>query len=242
MGCLALLAAFNNAETPELQSALLAIADQVLGEALLILVAVGLAGYALWRFIQAFFDPEHHKMTLQTLLRRIGSGCSGVVYAALSSTAVQLLLGTHESDDGEAVQLWTALVLDLPFGQWLVGGGGVGVITIGIIYAYRACSAHFQRRLKLRQISPLARAWIINIGRVGLAARGIVFTLIGVYLIQAAYSLDAQKAHASDEVLQTLKAQPYGPLPLSLVSFGLIAYGVHMILQARYRQLVVDQK
>ncbi len=40
-----------------------------------------------------------------------------------------------------------------------------------------------------------------------------------------------------DEALETLAAQPYGPWMLTFVALGLMAYGVYMVVKARYRRL-----
>ncbi|KAI9135462.1 DUF1206 domain-containing protein [Acaryochloris sp. CCMEE 5410] len=37
--------------------------------------------------------------------------------------------------------------------------------------------------------------------------------------------------------MDSLQQQPYGPGLLALVAVGLMAYGVHMGLQARYRRI-----
>jgi hypothetical protein len=72
------------------QGALKAIADQPFGKVLLILVAIGLAGYALWRFIHALLGhgPEGSDDTFD----RLAALVSGIVYAAMCALAVEILL------------------------------------------------------------------------------------------------------------------------------------------------------
>jgi len=41
-----------------------------------------------------------------------------------------------------------------------------------------------------------------------------------------------------DGALQALAEQPYGPWLLGIVALGLVAYGVHMGVQARYRRII----
>jgi hypothetical protein len=73
-----------------------------------------------------------------------------------------------------------------------------------------------------------------------LAARGIVFCVSGFFLIQAARQSDASEARGLGEALQVLAQQPYGPWILGIVALGLVAYGIYMVLQARYRRLVLS--
>lgn len=237
MGSLALWAALEqNVDTPDLKSSLYAIADQPLGEGLLVSVAVGLVGYAVWRFIQAIIDPEHDQITAKIILRRIGSFISGFAYGILGLSAVQLVFQERLHSDGTNVRFWASYILDFPLGQWLVGACGGGVIGVGLSFMYRALKAHFKKHLKLRQVQAHAQTWIIAIGRLGLASRGIIFMVVGGYLIRAAYFFNPDQAQAPNEALRTIKYQPYGAWLLSAVALGLIAYGVHMGLQARYRR------
>jgi Domain of Unknown Function (DUF1206) len=78
---------------------------------------------------------------------------------------------------------------------------------------------------------------LIDIGRFGLAARGIVFCIIGSFLIQAAQQYDPSEVRGLGEALDILQQQPYGAWVLGIVACGLIAYGIYMIIQGRYRHL-----
>lgn len=79
----------------------------------------------------------------------------------------------------------------------------------------------------------------MGISRFGLAARGIVFCVIGFFLIEAARQSDASKARGLGEALQVLAQQPYGPWILGVVGIGLVAYATHMVIQARYRSFFI---
>ncbi|WP_232224209.1 DUF1206 domain-containing protein [Mastigocladopsis repens] len=74
-----------------------------------------------------------------------------------------------------------------------------------------------------------------------MVARGIVFCIIGWFLIQAATQSDASQAGGLGEALQTLAQQPYGPWLLGLVALGLVAYGGYMVIQARYSRIVIGR-
>lgn len=242
VGVLAVMAALGlGGQTTDTQGALRAIAAQPYGQVLLILIAIGLAGYALWRFVEAILDPEHKGDDKKGLAKRLGYAVSGVLYAALTASAVGLILGSANQSGGQGgssqAQSITARVLAQPFGAWLVGIVGAIIIGVGFYQFYKAYSMKFRRTLKLHQMGRKEEIWAVRISRFGLAARGVVFVMIGFFLIQAGRQSQAQEVKGLDGVLQTLAQQPYGKFLLAVVALGLVAYGVYMFVQARYRRI-----
>jgi len=75
------------------------------------------------------------------------------------------------------------------------------------------------------------------IGIAGLAARTVVFGLIGWFLVKAAIEYDPQEAVGLDGALARLAEAPYGPVLLGFTAAGLIAYGLFCVAQARYRRV-----
>lgn len=235
VGVLAVQSAFGaGGQTTDTKGALGAIASQPFGKFLLALLTIGLVGYMIWRFVQAIQDPEHKGDDPKGLARRLGYAISGVIYASLAFTAIQLILGSGGGGSSNSEQGWTARLLSQPFGQWLVGFVGAIIIGVGFYQIYEAYKAKFRKQMKLREMSPKEDTWATRIGRVGLAARGIVFTIIGFFLLQAARQSDPNQARGLDGALQALAQQPYGPWLLGIVALGLVAYGIHMAIQARY--------
>lgn len=238
VGFLALKAAFGpGGKKTGTEGALKTLVVQPFGQFLLAIIAIGLTCYAAWRIVEAINDPEKKGSDLKGIATRLTYVANGLAYAALAWTSVQIIIGSASSGNGDAKQDWTARLLNQPFGQWLVGTIGAGVIAFGFYYLYRAFTAKFRRKLNLSELSSVAREWVIAICRFGLAARSIVFFLIGWFVIQAAYMSQASQVGGLDEALETLAAQPYGPLMLTIVALGLMSYGVYMIVQARYRRL-----
>lgn len=240
VGILAVQAALGTGgKTTNAKGALGAIAAQPFGKFLLVLLVIGLIGYVVWRFIQAIKDPEHRGNDPQSLGRRIGSAISGLIYAGLAWTAIRLIMGSGGGGSGSSSQQdWTARLLSQPFGQWLVGLIGAFIIGFGFYQLYRAYKAKFRKEMKLREMSPTEETWATRLGRFGEAARGIVFIIIGFFLLQAARHSDASEVRGLDGALQALAQQPYGPWLLGIVALGLVAYGIHMGVQARYRRII----
>jgi hypothetical protein len=117
----------------------------------------------------------------------------------------------------------------------LVVSIGAAVIGVGLHELYQAYKAGFLEYLKLGEMGEKARKWILRWGRLGIAARGIVFGVVGMFLIRAALEYDPQQARGLGGALQTLAQQPVGPWLLGAVASGLIAYGLFMLAVARYR-------
>jgi hypothetical protein len=240
VGVLAVQAAFGaGGRTTDQKGALGAIAAQPFGKFLLALLTIGLIGYVIWRFVEAIQDPEHKSDDAEGLARRVGYAISGLIYASLAFSAIQLVMGSGGGGSGgNSQQDWTARLLSQPFGQWLVGLMGAFVIGLGFHQFYRAYKAKFRKEMKLHEMSPTEQTWATRIGRFGEAARGVVFVIIGFFLIQAARQSDASQARGLDGALQALAQQPYGPWLLGIVALGLVAYGIHMGVQARYRRIL----
>lgn len=241
VGLLAAQAAFSaGGKMTDTQGALQTILTQPFGKVLLSLVAIGLIGYVLWRFVQAIKDPEDKGTDAKGLAQRLGYAVNGLIYGSLALSAVRLVLGSGGGGNSNAAQDWTARLLSQPFGQWLVGTAGAFVIGLGFYQLYKAYSAKFRKELNLTQLSDTQQKWVMGIGRFGLAARGIVFCVIGFFLIQAARQSDPSEVRGLGEALQVLARQPYGPWILGVVAVGLVAYGIYMVIQARYRSLVTN--
>ena len=238
VGLLAAQAAFGSGgQTTDTKGALSAIVTQPFGKFLLSIVAIGLIGYSLWRFIQAIKDPEHKGTKPKGLAQRIGYAANGFIYGSLALSAIKIVIGSGSGGNSNSTQDWTGKLLSQPFGQWLVGTIGAGVIGLGFYQFYKAYKAKFRKEMNLSQVSDVQQNWIIAIGRFGLAARGVVFCIVGFFLIQAARQYDVREVRGLGEALQVLQQQPYGPWLLGIVALGLVAYGLYMIIQGRYRYL-----
>ncbi|HEY9627852.1 MAG TPA: DUF1206 domain-containing protein [Coleofasciculaceae cyanobacterium] len=237
VGLLAAQAALGaGGKKTDTQGALQTIVTQPFGQVLLSLIAIGFFGYALWRWVEAAADPDQKGNDAKGILLRCSYAANGLVYGSLALTAVKIVLGTG-GGSSNASQDWTALLLAQPFGQWLVGTIGALVIGLGFYQFYEAYKAKFRQKLKLEEMSEAEQTWTVRLGRLGLSARGVVFGVIGFFLIQAARQSNPNQVKGLGGALESLAQQPYGSWVLGIVAIGLIAYGVYYIVQARYRQI-----
>jgi Domain of Unknown Function (DUF1206) len=216
------------------QGAMKTIAQQPFGKVLLILVAIGLAGYSLWRLMHALLG--HGPEDSDSGFERVAALGSGIVYAGLCAIAVEILLGSGSSGSSSTHKT-TAGVLGWPGGTWLVGIAGAVLIGIGLFQGYRGLSKDFLKDSKTEQMNAPVRRWIEWIGSFGHLARMVVFGLVGVFLIKAAIDYNPSKAVGLDGALAKLAHQSYGPFLLGLVAAGLVAFGVYSLSDVRYRRI-----
>ena len=242
VGALAALSAFGfGGETTGSKGALDAIAGQPFGWTMLLVVALGLACYALWQFMRAVEDPENEGSDGKGLVKRAGFLISGVVHAALVIYASHTLLGTGNGGGGggddAGARSWSGTVMSYPFGRVVLGLIGAGIAVYGLFQLYKAYKAQIDKMLMLGQMSAGARRWVTRLSRFGMAARGVVFGMIGTFLILAAVQYDAGEARGLGGALEALRDQPLGKWLLGLVALGLVAYGLFQFIKARYRYI-----
>lgn len=238
VGWFALDAARQGSAPKDNQQAMGSLADQPLGHALLGLVAVGLAGYALWRASEAIIDPDRRGTHAKALIERIGFGWSALVHLGLAFYAARLALDQasgNPSSDASA-RSWSGWLLDQPAGQWLVAAVGLVLIAGAGAQAWKAWQNRFAEDLS--GDVPLPR-YACMAGQIGYAARALVFLVIGWFFLTAAWHARASDAGGTGQALRTLREQPYGPWLLSLVAAGLILFGIFSLVEARFRRIRV---
>ena len=206
---------------------------QPLGGFFLCLLAFGLMGYVLRRFLQAIREPrKSNSLTIMRIVRRLGYIISGISYAGIAYSALNITLELGEYDD--TIQDLVSELFDRPLGKWLIFFGGIAVVSIGISYIYGAYTGSYISEFKSSEIDNRVEWWATLVGKLGLTARGIAFILIGTFLIQAALYTNPEAAGGLQNAFRTLARQPLGWLWVLLVGTGFIAYGLYMFFTARY--------
>jgi hypothetical protein len=234
IGVLAIkLALGDGGKATDQQGALQTIAKQPFGTALLIVVAVGLAGYASWRLLRAAIG--HGPEGADDIKQRIDGVFSGIGYAGLCVFAIKILAGS--GGGGSNPDKTTGGVLDWPAGPWLVGIAGVIIVGVGLEQGYKGIARKFLEHSKTGEMSESVRKAFTALGVFGHLARMVVFALIGYFLIRAAVDYDADKAVGLDGALAKLAHASYGPILLGIVAAGLVGFGAYSIADARYRKV-----
>jgi hypothetical protein len=209
------------------------------GRALVLVLAVGLAGMALWMIVEAVGDPRRTRRSgLLAAASRVGEVIGGLGYLALAYAAVRLAFGGGAGPSGDAqAQSWTARALQLPAGRWLVLAGAAIVVIVGVRQIRKGVTRKFLEHLDLSRARGRLARWAAPLGVAGLSAQGAVFTLVGVFFAVAAIRHDAQEATGFDGALAAIARQPSGMALLGVVALGLLAYAAFSAVEARLKRL-----
>jgi hypothetical protein len=234
---IAAAAALGNGRATNQRGALRWLVEQPFGQALLGVLAAGLAGYGLWAVYTALADPERDGVP-----GRVRGAGKAVIHFGLAFEAARLAwlgLAARGAPDGQRPVHWTARLLEQPFGVWLVGIGGAAIAGYGLYQLYRAAITKLDDQLELGRVSASHRTFVVRAARAGLAARGVVFSVIGIFTLRAALQCDPTEARDMGGALQVLREQAYGPWLLGAAAVGLAGYAVYEFIRARYRLIMV---
>jgi hypothetical protein len=215
------------------QGALRAIGSNPVGRVALAVVALGFAGYAVWRFVEATVRPGD-----KGAAGRVAAVAKGLLYAGFAVTTAAYVLTRHAHDARTQQRDWTSRVLGWPAGRFLVAAAGAALLVAAAVNVWRALSGKFRKHLKEEELSENAGRWVAVVAVFGLVARGIVFGLVGVFLVDAAWTYDPNKSEGLDGALRRLARVPYGRPLLLLVAAGLAAFGAWSFVEARYRRVL----
>lgn len=201
--------------------------DVPLGSAVLYVTAFGLLAYAIYKLIAAGSDLEHHGADAKGIAQRIGYFASGLAHTVLAWTAFEFAHGNKQSSTGDSSNQAASTLLSWDSGAPVLGLIGLGFVVGAAFQARSALTAHFMRSIGAG--APAAVCWI---GRVGHAARAVVFLVIGWSLIKSAWlHSDAEVRGLGDAVLSLRDS---GAL-YTIVAVGLLMFGVFSLILARFR-------
>jgi len=235
VGVLALkLALGDGGKTTNQQGALKTVAQQPFGKFLLIALAIGLGGYAIWRLTRAALG--HGREESDSGFDRVSALVSGIGYGALCVTAIAILAGAGGGGSSSPKKA-TGGVLDWPAGPVLVAIVGGIFIGVGLYQVYKGLAGKFLETSKTHEMPDAVEMPFTALGVLGHVARGAVFTLIGYFLIKAAIDYDPKEAVSLDGALAKLANSAGGPLVLGAVAVGLLGFGLYSFMDARYRRV-----
>jgi hypothetical protein len=226
-----LLAEGAHTRSADQKGALQELLTKPYGNVVVTLMALGFAGYALWRLSEAAFGVTGDGRGAGPRLQSLGRS---IVYFGLAGTAVSALGGSSSSQASQQ-QFLTAEAMRHTGGRWLVALAGIVIIGIGVALIVDGARLRFLRYF--RAIPPEIHRFVVNLGRAGTIGRGAAFALVGVLVVIAAWTADPAKARGLDGALRTLLAQPYGTALALVVSLALVAFGLYGLAEARYRRV-----
>lgn len=232
-GVLAFMAAINEGgQTSGKTGVITFLQKQPFGNALLVLLALGLICYAGWRFFQSVKDPEHIGDDQNGKFKRVGLFISGILYLSLAGYAILKLVNAGSSGGGK-----TFSFLSGGFGVAVFAVIGVALAATSIQKFNKAYKGEFLKKFGYYSLTEEKRRKVIkNTGYLGIIARGVVFGILAYIFIRGAYHSNTNNIKNTADAFKFLQESSYGPWLLGLVAAGLICYGIYMFAMAKYRQ------
>ena len=155
------------------------------GRTILGITAVGLLCYVAWRAMQVILDPGEKGNGWKGWAVRAAFAVSGLFYLVTAFQCGWFAWKGSTGDVGDAAEgvtgseKATGLMLGIPFGWIPVMIAGAIFVGVGVHHFYRSWTAKFMKEYEGAEMSETERKFVKPIGVIGLAARGVTFTLIG---------------------------------------------------------------
>lgn len=228
--------AFTGSATDGDQSgALHNLAEKPFGTVLIAVIVVGLVAMVLWQLLEAAVGHRSERGRHRVYERVVSAG-RAVFYAYFCWTGIKVLRGKSASSADTQQQASEDLMAS--------GGGRITVVLAGLLVAaigiglvVHGVREKFVKHLKTGAMSAQLRRVTRRLGITGYAAKGGAYAVAGLLLVVAAIQYDSDKARGLDATLTVLSQQSYGPWLLALMAVGIAAYGLFVVVEARYRKV-----
>lgn len=229
-----LYAALRGGSGESTGSALQKLETAPLGNLVLVAIVLGMAAYALWRYVDAAYDLEDYGKEAKGLIARIGMVTTGTIHLGIGFAALAVLVaafGSSGGGEGSSIARATAWVMSAPLGRWIVGLAGGVTIGAGIYYFVKALSERYRDHLVANRFT---EHWNLVL-KAGVLAQGTVVAIIGGLFVYAAVVADPSAAGGVGSAFSWLSQQIYGQILVIAVSLGLLAFAFFCAVNAAYR-------
>jgi hypothetical protein len=230
---LALFSGFGGGE-PNSKSALEVLLQQPLGRVWLGLIAIGLLGFIAWRLAQAFANADGHPSTAKGYAIRCGLLISAIVYSSLAIYAASLAFSVSNQQGSGGDAGLSSWLIEQPFGRYLLAGVGLAVVGAGVAQLIKGFGHGYRKYMDIPTTAGTAIDWICIYG---LAARGVVLLITGVFFLFAAFTVDPEQAGGISEALAWVRQLPFGAILYVIAAVGLFAFGLYSFVEAAYRRI-----
>ncbi len=210
------------------------------GRVPIIVVALGLFGYSIWRFIQTFADTEAKGRSPLGLFTRLGFFLNGVFHLGLVPLAVKLAVGA-KVDTHDPTRATAAYLMSKPAGRWIVGILGALLLYSAFAQLVEAVRAKYADDFRGCELRRGAIWFAVFIGRVGITARAIVFGAMALWIMRAALADNPWLAKGLGESMASLRGREYGSALFSFVAFGTLAYALFCLMYAQFRRIAPEE-
>jgi len=203
------------------------LAQQPFGKVLLILIGFSLLAYLFFRCYQAFANLKNHKKDAKGYAMRASYVFSGLVYGFLGFTALKMAFGGSSGNSSSVSKL-----LNSEYGHIIAIIVAIGLTGKAIYEFHMAYSGKFKDEVNHANISSKARNLLLNAGKIGFTARGIVAAILAFLFFKAGFKHSGGDINRADAF--NLLQNEVGAIVMTLVAVGIAAYGMFMVLKSKY--------
>ena len=237
IGIIAVVVAAGGDGATDQSGALMAIASVPLGFVGLWAIAILLCALGVWQILEGILAPaatDDRRDVARMWGLRIGAWGQAAIFIGLGLIAGSVALGAR-IDTEQAVEYASRGLLSIPGGPIVLTLIGLGIGIAGIAFIVMGARRSFRSKITIPEHG-FGRN-LAGLGVVGFVAKGIALVIVGVLLVVASLSGDADAAGGLDGALKALLSLALGPWLVGVVGIGFVAYGVFCLFRARYAQL-----
>jgi hypothetical protein len=228
------IAVGQRGEKADQTGALEEVASTTFGGLVLWVLGLGLFAFALWQFLLAATGYTWRRKKRTRVVKRIGALVRAVIGVSVGFASIRIVTGSSSGgDSNQKQQTFTARLLELPAGRFLVAVVALCVIGFGIAGIISGFRRSFMKDLDISELPSGTAQWVRRLGTIGYPAKGLAVSIIGFLLGLAALRSNPGEAGGLDAALRTLAAQPFGTFILIVVALGFAAYGLFCLAAAR---------
>lgn len=235
IGVLTAMAAFGQGgQKSGSKGALEYLAGESYGQILLILMGLGLLGYVFWRMYQVFTNPRDIENNMKGYAKRVAYFISGLLYGGLAFYSFKLAFGSSSSGGSGGMM---GGIMSGSNGDTIAIIIGIGMAIKAIYDLYRAYSNKFREEVEEAGLDRKEQKLLINAGKVGHTARGIIIGLMAYLTLKSGLSSGSNVGTQTDAF--GFIQNEFGSVALGIVAIGLVAYGVYMLIKAKHPSISV---
>lgn len=209
------------------QSGVLATISDVPGGIIVLgMAAVALFGLAIWQWTGPLTSRPQG-----VLPNKVRDRFKSLAYL-FTGFAVTVFAAGGQSNTAKTTHTISSALINAPGGVFVVAAIGVAVGIAGIVFIVRGVTRRFTEDINLPH--GLMRILVVALGVIGHSVKGLALLLIALLFVGGAFLRTSNWSTGLDGAVRFLIALPTGIWPLILISFGLSAQGMYLILRTRY--------
>lgn len=198
------------------------------GTPMLAIIALGALGYGGFKIYDAIANLEGHDEDGKGQIKRAAIALGGASYLLFAFMATKILLRSDAQEGGGTSEQEAAQEVSAAGGDFLIVLLGVGLIATGLYQIKKAITRDFMRKLVGNTPPGVEYA-----GLAGYAARGITMAVTGWFVFKGGIG-SSEEVKGLGETLDALRGTG---LVYTLLSLGLMAFGLFSLVEARYRMI-----